>query len=261
MVRIPQPVVYIIGVVLSLLSLQCVEGFWRLPLALNTRRLRNFAVQPLSSTGNVDNESYLLESDFLELSKDSALKQLIVRFDCEVIDPDEISELLHEMGTSSVSVEVESERSEVLNDEKQWGDLIKTRSWAFALLRATVPATFDSDTLALILRDTYPDTVLDIRIETLDNRDWVSHVQQVWHPQEIGKITVCLPWHDIAALNAASPEQDFIVLEGGAAFGTGDHPTTRLCCKWLQDVLPAFPDEKRRVLDYGCGSAILALSK
>jgi ribosomal protein L11 methyltransferase len=48
------------------------------------------------------------------------------------------------------------------------------------------------------------------------------------------------------------------VLEGGAAFGTGDHPTTRLCCRWLQDVLKM--KSQSSVLDYGCGSAILGLA-
>jgi ribosomal protein L11 methyltransferase len=67
-------------------------------------------------------------------------------------------------------------------------------------------------------------------------------------------LTVRFPWHD-ASLIKTSKE---LVLEGGAAFGTGDHPTTRLCCRWLQDVLKRKNDVS--VLDYGCGSAILGLA-
>lgn len=84
---------------------------------------------------------------------EAALRQLVVRFDCSVIDPDEISELLIELGTLSVSVEVETERPEVLNDEKQWADLVKTKSWSTAVLRATVPASFDCSGLLEGLKD------------------------------------------------------------------------------------------------------------
>ena len=48
-----------------------------------------------------------------------------------------------------------------------------------------------------------------------------------------------------------------LVLEGGAAFGTGDHPTTRLCCNWLQSSIAERGVAETSVLDYGCGSAIL----
>ena len=48
-----------------------------------------------------------------------------------------------------------------------------------------------------------------------------------------------------------------LVLEGGAAFGTGDHPTTRLCCSWLQSSIAESGVAETSVLDYGCGSAIL----
>jgi ribosomal protein L11 methyltransferase len=52
------------------------------------------------------------------------------------------------------------------------------------------------------------------------------------------------------------------VLEGGAAFGTGDHPTTRLCARWLMQVLAAAPAADHAalsVLDYGCGSGVLGI--
>ena len=59
------------------------------------------------------------------------------------------------------------------------------------------------------------------------------------------------------------------MLEGGAAFGTGDHPTTRMCVNWLSRIFQqkrCFESagqraEKWSLLDYGCGSAILALGE
>ncbi|EGB12573.1 hypothetical protein AURANDRAFT_6963, partial [Aureococcus anophagefferens] len=62
-------------------------------------------------------------------------------------------------------------------------------------------------------------------------------------------------WHD------TSPDPDVakrqLRVEGGAAFGTGEHQTTRMCCEWLQEAeLPAM----YTMVDYGCGSGILALT-
>jgi ribosomal protein L11 methyltransferase len=189
------------------------------------------------------------------------LTQLIIQFNCDEIDPDEFSELLHEMGTSSVSVEVDLEK-EVLNDEKQWSDLVKIKSWATAVLKAIVPSSFDTQSLVNIVREVYPTNHFDVRTEPLQDRDWIMYVQQLWHPQDIGNLMVCLPWHDIEELKANyPPTKHFLQLEGGAAFGTGDHPTTRLCLKWLESEVHQYQGKVCNVLDYGCGSGLLGFGK
>lgn len=81
-------------------------------------------------------------------------------------------------------------------------------------------------------------------------QDWVRLTQSQFEPIHIGKnIWVVPSWHD-------APDPDALVLEldPGLAFGTGSHPTTRLCMEWLEAHPPA-----GTVLDYGCGSGILAM--
>ena len=82
-------------------------------------------------------------------------------------------------------------------------------------------------------------------------QDWVRVTQSQFDPIHIGqKIWVVPSWHD-------APEPDALVLEldPGLAFGTGSHPTTRLCMEWLEQNVQAGAS----LLDYGCGSGILAM--
>jgi len=82
-------------------------------------------------------------------------------------------------------------------------------------------------------------------------QDWVRLTQSQFDPIHIGnRIWVVPSWHE-------APDPDGLVLEldPGLAFGTGSHPTTRLCMEWLEAHAPA----GLSVLDYGCGSGILAM--
>ena len=88
--------------------------------------------------------------------------------------------------------------------------------------------------------------------ERLPEKDWVRLTQAQFDPIRISERLWIVPsWHDTpdeAAIN--------IKLDPGLAFGTGSHPTTRLCLQWLDQ--NAQPDDE--VLDYGCGSGILAIA-
>lgn len=89
-------------------------------------------------------------------------------------------------------------------------------------------------------------------IETLEDDDWVRLTQSQFEPIRISERLWIVPtWHtptDPAAIN--------IVLDPGLAFGTGSHPTTRLCLRWLDNNIRG----GETVLDYGCGSGILAIA-
>jgi len=90
------------------------------------------------------------------------------------------------------------------------------------------------------------------QIETLDDHDWVRLTQAQFDPIPISKRLWIVPtWHTPSDPNAIN-----IVLDPGLAFGTGSHPTTRLCLRWLDDHLQGGAS----VLDYGCGSGILAIA-
>jgi len=90
------------------------------------------------------------------------------------------------------------------------------------------------------------------QIETLEESDWVRLTQAQFDPIRISQRLWIVPtWHtptDPAAIN--------IALDPGLAFGTGSHPTTRLCLRWLDNHLRG----GESVLDYGCGSGILAIA-
>ena len=89
-------------------------------------------------------------------------------------------------------------------------------------------------------------------IATLEDNDWVRLTQAQFNPIRISQRLWIVPtWHtpsDPGAIN--------ITLDPGLAFGTGSHPTTRLCLRWLDASITG----GESVLDYGCGSGILAIA-
>ena len=89
-------------------------------------------------------------------------------------------------------------------------------------------------------------------VEQVAEQNWVQLTQSQFDPIRVSERLWIVPsWHespDPAAIN--------LILDPGMAFGTGSHPTTRLCLEWLErNVSPACS-----VLDYGCGSGILAIA-
>ena len=90
------------------------------------------------------------------------------------------------------------------------------------------------------------------RIETLADNDWVRLTQSQFEPIRISdRLWIVPSWHA-----PSSPQAINIMLDPGLAFGTGSHPTTRLCLRWLDNHL----QKGASVLDYGCGSGILAIA-
>ncbi len=89
-------------------------------------------------------------------------------------------------------------------------------------------------------------------VETVEEQNWVQLTQSQFDPIRVsGRLWIVPSWHetpDPAAVN--------LILDPGMAFGTGSHPTTRLCLEWLERNI----FEGCTVLDYGCGSGILAIA-
>lgn len=89
-------------------------------------------------------------------------------------------------------------------------------------------------------------------IETLEDNDWVRLTQSQFDPIRISdRLWIVPTWHE-----AQDPSAINIALDPGLAFGTGSHPTTRLCLRWLDGHIHG----GETVLDYGCGSGILAIA-
>jgi ribosomal protein L11 methyltransferase len=93
---------------------------------------------------------------------------------------------------------------------------------------------------------------LDYRVEPVAEQDWVRHSQSQFEPIRISaKLWIVPSW-----ATAPDPDAVNLILDPGLAFGTGSHPSTRLCLQWLERTLRG----GERVLDYGCGSGILAIA-
>jgi ribosomal protein L11 methyltransferase len=88
--------------------------------------------------------------------------------------------------------------------------------------------------------------------ETVDDQDWVRLTQSQFDPIPISpRLWIVPTWHEAPDSRALN-----IRLDPGLAFGTGSHPTTRLCLRWLDENIKG----GETVLDYGCGSGILAIA-
>ena len=90
------------------------------------------------------------------------------------------------------------------------------------------------------------------KIEQIEDKDWEREWMDNFHPMKFGeRLWVCPSWRDIP-----EPEAVNVMLDPGLAFGTGTHPTTALCLQWLDSL----DLSGKTVIDFGCGSGILAIA-
>lgn len=90
------------------------------------------------------------------------------------------------------------------------------------------------------------------KIEQLEDKDWEREWMDNFHPMRFGqRLWICPSWREVP-----EPEAVNVMLDPGLAFGTGTHPTTALCLEWL-DGLDLVG---KTVVDFGCGSGILAIA-
>ena len=123
------------------------------------------------------------------------------------------------------------------------------RSRVIALLEADADA---DDLLALCAPLAGLDTIPSYTREVVAEQNWVQLTQSQFDPIRVsGRLWIVPSWHE-----APDPQAINLILDPGMAFGTGSHPTTRLCLEWLErTVTPGVS-----LLDYGCGSGILAIA-
>ena len=163
------------------------------------------------------------------------------------------SDALFDLGALSVSVE--DADADTPDEQPLFGEpgLEPTR---LAWNRSRVVALFDEETDPALVVIAAANAlgvapVPDYTLRAVEDQDWVRLTQSQFEPIRIGeKIWVVPSWHD-----APDPDAVILELDPGLAFGTGSHPTTRLCMQWLEQNVRA----GETVLDYGCGSGILAI--
>ena len=130
--------------------------------------------------------------------------------------------------------------------------------------RSRLAALFATDALAreactlLQAQDFFAGCEL-VAIQAIPEQDWVRLTQSQFTPVEItSEFWVVPTWHEPPA-----QARQVIRLDPGLAFGTGTHPTTRMCLRWISSATSSAGAgtgrSLGRVLDYGCGSGILAI--
>lgn len=125
-----------------------------------------------------------------------------------------------------------------------------TPLWPRVLLRALFPARVDLAAVASLLGDI--ESIGDVRFAALADADWQEAWRQEMRPREFGARLLLTP----ADHEEPGGGRRHVKLHMGLAFGTGRHPTTALCLQWLD----AHVARGQRVLDYGCGSGVLAIA-
>lgn len=137
----------------------------------------------------------------------------------------------------------------------------ETPLWNSLVLTALFPA--DSDALALLAALESFDPGLDwatAGFRTVDDQDWERAWMDQYVPLRFGERTFIVPWNHELPADADTAEAAVVRLDPGLAFGSGTHPTTALCLRWLDQQAADGRLANSTVLDFGCGSGILALA-
>jgi len=129
----------------------------------------------------------------------------------------------------------------------------ETRLWGDTDILALYDAETDSN---LVIEQIKASNMLAegfaYKVEQLEDKDWEREWMENFHPMKFGeRLWICPSWREV-------PEPDAInvMLDPGLAFGTGTHPTTSLCLEWLESL----DLSGKTVIDFGCGSGILAIA-
>jgi ribosomal protein L11 methyltransferase len=137
--------------------------------------------------------------------------------------------------------------------------------WNRCNVTAHFPASADLQLVADMVSETLELPLVQYTVQVVPNRDWVVHVQKSWKPIMISGLVLRFPWHtseDVQNVVGNSEVNKLVELqlEGGIAFGTGEHPTTQLCLLWIQTLLLKQDSTITNFLDYGTGSGVLGLA-
>ena len=137
----------------------------------------------------------------------------------------------------------------------------QTPIWKALVLTALFDA--DADGLALLAALEAFDPGLDwssASFHLVEDQDWERVWLDQFQPMRFGQRTWIVPWDHELPSDADTPDAAVVRLDPGLAFGSGTHPTTALCLRWLDALASDGLLRDARVLDFGCGSGILALA-
>lgn len=161
-----------------------------------------------------------------------------------------IEDLMLELGAEAVSMD-DAEDQPLYEP-----DLGTTPLWNSTRVTALFDDSFDMEAVQAAFITQWQaggrDLPGEIRVEALEDKPWERAWMDDFKPMQFGRrLWICPSWHEPVAGDAVN-----LMLDPGLAFGTGTHPTTALCLTWLDGAQL----EGQEVIDYGCGSGVLALA-
>ncbi len=171
--------------------------------------------------------------------------QLILKSD--EAHAEQLSDLLSELGAAAVTLRDAADQP--LYEPPPGA----TPLWHDIDVIALFEADIDTDAVINNLRAALAPLPLPAwKLEPLEDKDWQNEWIKHFQPMAFGKrVWICPSWCE-----PPDPKAVNILLDPGLAFGTGTHPTTALCLQWLDEYIHG----GETVIDYGCGSGILALA-
>ena len=184
------------------------------------------------------------------------LHELVLSLPQALVEPvsDALSDELDALSVSVEDADADTDAEQALFGEP--GMPAPRAGWDRSLLKALFEnEAAAQEALALLLAQDWTEGLGVQGLAPVVEQDWVRLTQSQFAPVRITDSFWIVPsWHE------APPEAEQVMrLDPGLAFGTGTHPTTRMCLRWVATQSPAPGFGWPRVLDYGCGSGILAI--
>ena len=178
-----------------------------------------------------------------------SFKQAVVNV--ESLEADVLCDILFDLDALSVSIEDQHEGTDLEQPIFNEPGMLVEKLWDYSKISVLFSDDVDVDAIMQLAKvQLGRDFQYDASI--VDDQDWVRLTQSQFTPIKItDKLYIVPSWHDLPDASAIG-----IVLDPGLAFGTGSHPTTFMCLSWLTDNIT----NNKTVLDYGCGSGILAIT-
>ena len=180
------------------------------------------------------------------------MSYVALHFDVSAADGDTWSDALLQAG--ALSVDATDPRAGTLDESPVFDERVdgERRWWPISRLTALVAADTDAEALLKRASRIAARSIPIFETTRIADQDWVRATQAQFQPIRITDDLWIVPtWCTAPVADAIN-----IALDPGVAFGTGAHPTTRLCLAWLRSVV----SRGSSVLDYGCGSGILAIA-
>lgn len=173
------------------------------------------------------------------------MSYLQLRFRVSRDRADDLNTALDEAGALSVAWENDGE------DEYFEAAHPREPDWSCVCVTGLFEASCEPGPLVADINSRLPERLIP-QVKTLEARDWERAWMSQFEPRKYrGALWVCPSWSV-----PPDPHATNIMIDPGLAFGTGDHPTTALCLDWISELDWA----GRTVMDYGCGSGILAIA-